>query len=347
MRPRSGSAWHSLALLVDFAAEHDLAERLIANERRMQSAPPVERARYYYALGKAHANCGEHARAFSAVARAAGETKAVYPHDRTLDRQTAMDAVRGYDAGPIAAVGRQQSEPTARSIFVMALPRSGTTLVQQVLTGHSGVSHGAEINLLRLFVHEAGDASYPALEGYVRRAGAPSLARLWQHLLGERFPTPGRVVDKTTDTTRKLGLAAATLPQAPLIWLRRDPLDSAWSCFRTSFMQGIRWSNDLQDMAFHFRLEDQLLSQWQRILGERLLVVPFEELVGKPDAWIRRILLHCGLAEEPQVFAPHENGRAVITASAMQVRRPINRAGIGSAGPYRQFLTPFVEAYQR
>lgn len=345
LRPESGLAWHSIALLVDFAHEPDLAGRLVASERAIQGAPELERAYYYYALGKMHADLGTHGLAFAAVARAAGETKALYPHDRAIDRHAAEDAVSWYDPGRIAAFAGQQTEPTGRSIFVMGLPRSGTSLVQQVLTSHSEVSDGAEINLLRLLVHEAGGASYPALDGYLRRHSTASLARLWHHLLDERFPKPGRVVDKTTDTSRKLGLVASLLPDAPLIWLRRDPLDSAWSCFRTSFMQGIRWSNDLKDIAFNFRLEDRLLAQWQRILGERLLVVPFETMVSEPEPWIRRIIGHCGLAEEPQVFAPHENRSPVMTASAMQVRRPINRQGIGSAEPYRAFLRPFVEAY--
>src|SRR5690606_5349217 len=104
------------------------------------------------------------------------------------------------------------------------------------------------------------------------------LAQLWSHLLNQRFRHPGRVVDKTTNTTRALGLVAALLPEAPLIWLRRDPVDCAWSCFRTCFIENVHWSNDLTDIAFYFRLEDQLLEQWQEILGDRLLVVPFEEL---------------------------------------------------------------------
>jgi hypothetical protein len=345
LRPQSGLAWHLLSVLADLADEAAWADRLVASERGMQAAPGPDRAYYYYALGRAHDARREHARAFAAVTRAGGETRALYPYDRQLDRKAALEAVKGYDASRIAAVAEQQSETTDRSIFVMGLPRSGTTLVQQILTSHSEVSGGAEVNLLRLLVHEAGDASYPAVAGQVAKAGAPSLARLWQHLLGERFPQPGRVVDKTTDTSRKLGLTAAVLPGAPLIWLKRGQLDCAWSCFRTPFMQGIRWSNDLRDIAFNFRLEDHLLSEWQRILGERLLVVPFEELVSAPEPWIRAILAHCDLAEQPQVFAPHENRGPVTTASVMQVRRPINRSGIRTAEPYRAYLKPFVDAY--
>jgi hypothetical protein len=332
-------------MVVDFAKEPKLADRLFASERAMQTAPRVERAYYYYALGKAWADLGEHARAFAAVARANGETRAEYPYDRSVDRQSALEAVKGYDAAGIAELASRQSEPTDRAIFVMGLPRSGTTLVQQILTSHSEVTDGGEVNLLRWLVREAGDASYPALAEFVGKAGVPSLARLWSHLLGQRFPSAGRVVDKTTNTTRKLGLVAAMLPQAPLIWLRRDPLDCAWSCYRNCFMENVHWSNDLADIAFNFRLEDELLAQWQAILGERLLVVPFEALVSEPEPWIRRILAHCGLEQQPQVLVPHENRSPVQTVSVMQVRRPINRAGIGSAEPYRPYLGPFIETY--
>ena len=196
-----------------------------------------------------------------------------------------------------------------------------------------------------LLAKDIGGLSCPALERYVAAEGASAGARLWRHWLDERFPGPGRVVDKTLNTSRLLGIAAALLPEAPLIWLTRDPLDCAWSCFRTRFSGEGAWSYDLEDIAFHFRLEDELLARWRDVLGERLLVVPFEALVTEPVPWIRRILAHCGLADEAQAFAPHENARAVTTSSALQVRRPINRAGIGVAEPYRQFLEPFVRAY--
>jgi tetratricopeptide (TPR) repeat protein len=345
MRPDSGSAWQPLAQLVNFAEEPELAERLLASQSAMANAPAQERALYHYALGKLHADRADPAAAFGAFAQAASETRALYPYDRAEDRSVAVEAISGYDADRIAELASRQSERTDRSIFVMGLPRSGTTLVEQILTSHSEVSDGAEIDLLRLLVHETGNPSFPALSAFARRAGVAPLSSLWRHLLDERFPRPGRVVDKTTDTPWKLGIAAAVLPQAPLIWLTRDPLDCAWSCFRNCFLRGIRWSNALEDIAYHFRIHDSLLTHWQRYLGDRLLVVPYESLVGDPAAWTRRILAHCGLAEEPQVFSPQENSRVVATASAMQVRRPINRQAIGSAEPYRQFLQPFIDAY--
>jgi len=345
LRPQSGTAWHSLAKLVDFANEPELFERLVAARYVLDGEPVAEGALYCYAMGKAHADRGDHPRAFAAFERAANEVKSLFPSNRAEERQIAQDGLRGYDAGRIATLAAKQGEPTGRSIFVMGLPRSGTTLVEQILTSHSEVSGGGEIDLLRLLAHEVGGPGWPELATYVGRAGAEPLARYWNGLLDGRFPAPGRVVDKTTTNTRMLGLAASVLPDVPLVWLRRDPLDCAWSCFRTCFMQGIPWSNDLSDIAFNFRLDDQLLARSQQLLGERLLVVPFEELATTPEPWISRIAAHCGLPEEPDIFAPHKNRRAVATASVMQVRKPISPASIGSAEPYREFLQPFTRAY--
>lgn len=346
LQPRSGLAWFSLALATDLSGEPALADRLIAAERGMQTVSPADRIPYYYALGKTFAEQGEHARAFQAFARGAGELRAAVPYDRNADRASAAAAVEGYSADRIDAIAARREEETARTIFVTGLPRSGTTLVQQILTAHSMVSDGAETSYLHLLAGEIGGPPWPALARYVETRGPGPAVTLWHHWLAELFPGPGRVIDKTVTTSRFMGLVAALLPDAPLIWITRDPLDRAWSCFRTNFSgMAVPWSNDLRDIAVHFQLEDRLLAQWQEILGERLLVVSYEALVTDPASWIPRILAHCGLAPEPQVFAPHENRRPVSTASLAQVRRPIHRDGIGAAEPYRAFLQPFIDAY--
>jgi hypothetical protein len=347
LRPAMGQVWLPLSTLVDFADEPELTERLLAAGPQVETAPPPLRATYHYAQGKAHADRGEHALAFEAVARGAAIMQTLVPYSRDEDRANAHEAVRGYGEESIAAVAGPPREQAERTIFVTGLPRSGTTLVERILTSHSAVAGGAELNLMRVLRQDIGGVSHAAVDAYVAEHGDASAPALWRHLLSERYPEPGRVVDKSVDAGYVLGLAATLLPDAPLIWLTRDPLDCAWSCFRTHFFAGLEWSYDLADIAFHFVLHDELLAQWREILGERLLVVPYEELVTEPDAWIRRILWQCGLTEEPQAFAPHENRRPVTTSSLLQVRRPINREGIGAAEPYREFLAPFIEAYYR
>ena len=345
LQPRSGFAWHRLAKAVDFEQHGNLYDRIVSIAETIGTAGANDFALFHYALGKAHADRGEHTRAFDAVVAAAQELKGDWPYDPDRARREALEAVTGYDAEAIAAIARQQSQATARAIFVLGSPRSGTTLVEQILTSHSAVHDGAEINLVRLLVQEVGGASAQALAGYVKKSGAAPLADLWQHWLDERFRNPGRIVDKTHLNSRNLGLIASLLPEAPLVWLQRDPLDCAWSCFRTGFLGSVPWTYELENIASHFRLEDELLCRWRQILGEKLLLVPYEALATEPEPWIRRILAHCDLSHELQAFAPHENPRVVSTSSAMQVRRPINRQGIGSAEPYRKFLEPFIQAY--
>jgi tetratricopeptide (TPR) repeat protein len=346
LRPQAGRAWLALSMAVDFAREPDMADHVIAAEQHLRYAAAAEQAPYYHALGKAHAERGDPALAFEAFAQGARLAKSAMSHDRDQDRAGAAAATDGYSAERIAAIAREQREPTSRTIFVTGLPRSGTTLVEQILTSHSAVSHGAEIGRLALLAQEVGGPSHPALARHIAAHGAGPAARLWDHWLDELFPASRRIVDKTVDASRFLGLVAALLPEAPLIWVTRDALDRAWSCFRTNFSgNAMAWSYDLEDIAAHFRLEDALLAQWKAILGERLLVVPYEALVADPPAWTGRLLAHCGLAHEPQVLAPHENRRAVATASMVQVRRPIHGAAVGAAEPYRAFLEPFIAAY--
>ncbi len=347
VQPSMGQAWGLLAMVADFSSDAELYKRLLAAQRHLGRCTPDQLAAYSYALGKARADLGDHAEAIEAFQYGARYKKQQARYDREGVAATAAAAMHGYSAERIADIAGRQTKPTDRTIFVAGLPRSGTTLVEQILASHSEVLGGAELSLMRLLSQDIGGLDFPALSRDVEQRGPQWAARLWGHLLRERFPGTGRVVDKSVDGFFYFGLASALLPDAPLIWVKREPLDCAWSCFRTHFAVGLEWTNDLEDIAFHFRLADRLLAHWQAVLGDRLLIVPYEQLVAEPEQWTSRILGHCGLPAEDQCFAPHESQRAVSTASAMQVREPINRKSVGSAEPYRAWLEPFIAAYDK
>ena len=132
-----------------------------------------------------------------------------------------------------------------------------------------------------------------------------------------------------------------------LVWMRRDPLDCAWSVFRTYFVKGQDFSWKLEDIASHFLIEDALYEHWSQMLPDRILTVNYQELVSDPRPQIERILDFCKLAHEAAVFTPHETKRVVSTASVMQVREPIGTHAIGLSDPYREHLAPFVQAYEK
>lgn len=344
-RPGWGPSWLTMATTGNLA-DHAIGEQLIAEGPIAEKQPPGHLARYCYALGKLHADRSEPDKAFAAFSRGAQLLREGTPYSRKGNAANAEQSQTGYGDGFFDEMRSRTERDTSRPIFVTGLPRSGTTLVEHILASHSTVQDGGELNIAQHVAVTAGGVSGDHIRQYLERGkSVDDLSRLYLHLLAERHPGEGRVVDKTIDVSRYFGLIDAALPDAPLIWMKRDPLDSAWSCFRTFFVHGVGWSYDLEDIAHHFRLQDAQMTFWQDRLGDRLLVVPYAELVEQPELWTRTLLAHCGLSEEAAVFTPHETERVVATASAMQVRQPINRSGLGVAEPYRAHLQPFVDAY--
>ena len=132
---------------------------------------------------------------------------------------------------------------------------------------------------MRLLHQDLRGHSLADFEGYVRRGGsARTLRALYERLLAERFPGHGRVIDKTLNSSRSIGLICGLFAQAPIIWVRRDPLDCAWSAYKTWFHSGIDWSWSLPAIAEHFLLEDRLFAHWTALLGKRIHVVVYEEI---------------------------------------------------------------------
>src|SRR5690606_10482255 len=175
------------------------------------------------------------------------------------------------------------SQDRRPALFVNGLPRSGTTLVDQILVSHSAVADGGEVNLLRASLIPTGDSSMAgALRYQQRMAGSAdpwgALAASYFRMLEMRFRTRALVVDKTLGHSHFMGLLAHMLPGARVVWMRRDPEDTALSCFRTFFSSGLPWSWSLEDIARFFRIEDKLHAHWSALFPEQILTVDYQAL---------------------------------------------------------------------
>lgn len=239
--------------------------------------------------------------------------------------------------------------PSELPVFVVGMPRSGTTLCEQILASHSKVLGADELpDLARIehdlidghAKHHAGDADYAAALSVdlVRSIGAGHLVRLRQ-----LAPFALRVVDKMPTNYRRLGLIATLFPGARIIHCRRDPMDTGFSCFSKDLVNVPLWASDLGSIGRVYRQYERLMAHWSRVLPIEILELRYEAVVGDFEASVRRLIKHCGLAWEDACLEFHRTDRQVKTASLEQVRRPIYDTSIGRWRRFERHLAPLRE----
>lgn len=348
LTPNLPQTWFALSMIKSFTpSDPDIAE-MERLRPMMASAESSIAARFLYGLAKAHHDCGDYARAFAIYSEGAELRRRDEKFDFPALTRFADQLIRDFTPEAMRTLTPSQCDST-RPIFVTGLPRSGTTLVEQILTSHSEVADGGEVVLARPAMIPAGDYSYAGALAYQTRTRESDpwgeLARDYLAMLSARFGANGRIVDKTLVHSHLMGLLLHALPNAKVLWIRRKPEDSALSSFRTFFTSNLPWTWSLEDIGRFYREEDRLFTHWTALFPDRILTVHYEELVADPESGITAILNHAGLAPEPQVFEPHKAKRSVRTASVQQVRAPISTKRIDAARPYDQQMEAFRRAY--
>ena len=347
MDPGIGEAYWSLADLKNYTitdAEIEAMQRLLTSDRRGRS----NEAQLNFALGKALEQRERYADAFAQYARGNALRRLDAPFDiEQFERRTAR--IRAFFGGEFFARYAGAGDPSPAPIFIVGLPRSGSTLLEQILASHSRVEGTMELpnilNITGLFDDmTAGRDGYPETVGAVPVA---LLAALGSRYLEETAPLRSNrehFTDKLPNNFSHVGLIHAILPNATLIDARRHPMDCCFSAFRQHFAEGQTFSYDLEVLGRYYRCYLSLMDHWDAVLPGKVLHVQHEELVRDPEANIRRLLDHCGLPFEGACLNFHQNRRSVRTASAEQVRQPINSSGVGYWRRFEQELQPLRQA---
>ena len=348
MDPGIAEAYWSLADLKNYTfSDEEIAamQELLERDKRGRS----NEAQLHFALGRAFEQRQEYARAFAHYARGNALRRLDAPFDiGQFERRS--ERIRAFFDAAFFAGRAGSGDPSPDPIFIVGLPRSGSTLIEQILASHSRVEGTMELPNILNIVAQFDDMA-PTRDGYPEAVGPATpaqLTALGRRYLQETAPLlrSGRehFTDKLPNNFSHVGLIHAMLPQATVIDARRHPLDACFSTFKQHFAEGQTFSYDLEDLGRYYRCYLSLMDHWDGVLPGRVLHVQYEELVREPQVHIRRLLEHCGLEFEPACLKFHETHRAVRTASAEQVRQPLYTSGVDYWRHFEKELQPLRQA---
>lgn len=233
-------------------------------------------------------------------------------------------------------------------VFIIGMPRSGTTLVEQILSSHPAVHGAGELDDIRQMVdglpNRLGTTTpHPECAAEIDRPTSEALAQEYLADLARRFPAVPRITDKMTGNYLRLGLIALLLPKAAVIHCRRDPLDTCLSAYFQNFANALNFTYDLRHLGLVYRQYERLMVHWRRVLQLPILEVCYEDLVAEPEKATRDILAFCKLPWDGRCLDFHEHAREVRTASFWQVRQPIYATSVGRWRTFRHHLGPLFE----
>lgn len=304
---------------------------------------PAGEAQLCYALAKEYEDLGDYRTAFVYLRRGADARRRLLGY-RVESDLVVIDKIREvFDAGLLRAQDGGHDQPGP--VFVLGLPRSGTTLVERILSSHSRVDSLGEVNDFALgLMHLVGSPG--GKTELVERAARLDFGRLGRRYLASTraygFTAP-LLIDKTPLNYLYIGLIRLALPGARIVHVQRNPMDSCYGMYRTLFRAGYPFSYDLGDLARYYVAYRQLMDHWHELLPGAVLDVSYERLVDAQEEVSRELLHWCGLEWEPSCLAFHENAAPVSTASSAQVRSPVNREAVQRWRRYAAELNPLAQ----
>jgi predicted Zn-dependent protease len=350
LQPGCGGAWLALADLKTYRFSGGDVEAMRVQLSR-EEMRHEERSRLEFALGKALEDSGDFCGAFRSYAQGNALRRAVIRYD-SANTTRFRQLTQAFYTPEFLAERAGWGCPAADPIFIVGLPRAGSTLLEQILASHSRVEGTRELSLVIRFAMDLGDreqpgnpATYPQSLARLTRAefsalGESYLAQTRAHRLQGR----PQFIDKMGANFQHVGLIHLMLPNARIIDARRSALGCCFANFKQHFQGGAWFSYSLEDLGHYYREYVSLMGHFDRVLPGRIHRVCYEDLVRDLEGEVRRLLDHCGLPFEAQCLRFHETRRIAQTVSSEQVRQPIYTEGVEQWRNFEPWLGPLKEA---
>ncbi|MBE7635215.1 hypothetical protein GUA87_00030 [Sneathiella sp. P13V-1] len=350
--PTRGAAYYTLSQYVKFQKGDKYEKVFTKLEEVLPSISETsDLANAQYALGRYYENLNDHIGSFKYFIKANDLLK-----DEAREGDDEARVFKGimqfFPIGGDWCRGKVATTETDVPIFIVGMPRSGTTLIEQVLSSLSGVHGAGELQNIK----EAGtrlSAAFPNKIPFIDEKDSDyekiryALTVEANHVLENMVklaPNADHVIDKMPSNFTNIGVIHMLFPNAKIIHCRRNPVDTCLSNFKTSFFDKLRFSNDMQELGAYYVNYENMMAHWHEALPGRILDVQYEDVVADLEGQARRILDYCGLDWDPVCLEFHKNKRAVSTASSNQVRQPIYNSSVGQKERYGDLINPLLEA---
>ena len=298
-----------------------------------------------FALARLEEKAGDSKAAFAALALGNCLKRQQLDYDVADDERLVDRIIDAFPQPLPMPVTSGHRRPTP--ILIFGMPRSGTSLLEQVLASHSRISGGGELLYLKQLADapplQVGVQEYPEYVTALNETALDRLGSAYRSRLADLSDGRDFVTDKLPANFLFVGLAAAALPDAKLIHCRRSAMDTCFSCYRTLFTEGQDFSYNLEELGRHYRAYDRLMGHWHRLLGSRIVTVDYSAMVDDFEGTVRSLLARLEIGFEQTCLDFHKTDRPVRTASATQVRQPIYRSALGAWRRYADELKPLLE----
>lgn len=318
-------------------------------EEMLKSAKlePIERSNVHFTLGKIYDDLERHAEAFEHFRLGNDFDERSMPFDTTGHAKSIDKMISVFSKN---FFGRRQGFgcDSQTPIFILGMPRSGTTLLEQVLATHPKVYGAGELdqisNLVNAISAECpGAASYPECANDLDAMTACRLGDSYSNYVRRLGGGAQFVTDKMPGNFMHIGFISLFLPNAKIIHSRRNPLDTCLSCYFQHFTNPMPFSMSLESLGHYYRGYQRLMAHWEKVLPGKILTVDYEDMVQKHEETVRKVISFCGLDWDPKCLQFHETERAVKTASTWQVRQPLYQTSVGRWKHYEHQLEPLIK----